>query len=102
MSMNHVIWSTPAFLTLEKLPDNIAFGIVRRTDMLSNFPKMGQILEAKGNSATTYRQLIFRKTYRIIYKFDETKSDIHVVMIQNCKQRIPRLRDLDRIQPNGN
>ena len=100
--MHHVIWSTPAFRVLETFPDNIAFGIVRRTDMLSKFPKMGQVLDAKGSSPTTYRQLIFRKAYRIIYKFDETNNDIYIVMIQNCKQRIPSRRDLDRIRPNGN
>ena len=100
--MAHIIWSTPAFKVLETLLDNIAFGIVKRTDMLGKFPRMGQVMDGKGSSATTYRQLIFRKTYRIIYKFEEVTYDIHIVMIQNCKQRIPSRRDLDRIRPNGN
>lgn len=99
--MHHIIWSTPAFRVLEMLPNNIAFGIMRRTDMLGNFPKMGQFMHLKGNRPTIYRQLIFRKAYRIIYRFNEINDDIVIVMIQNCKQRIPSRRDLDRIRPNG-
>lgn len=99
--MAHIVWSTPAFLRLETLPERTAFGMIKLIDMLARFPKMGTAIRHKSHLYELYRNLVFRKNYRILYRFDEVTDDIHVVMIQNCKQRLPSPREPNRIRPNG-
>ncbi|MFZ1701906.1 MAG: type II toxin-antitoxin system RelE/ParE family toxin [Pyrinomonadaceae bacterium] len=97
--MHHIIWSNPAFRVLETLSDKNAFGIVRQTDMLANFPEMGPTMPVNGRPSR-YRRLVYRKAFRIIYRLDDLNEDVLIVMLQNSRQRIPSRRDLDRIGPN--
>ena len=93
--MVDLIWTSAAFLALESLPQATAFGIVRQVDYLQQFPEMGsQIL--RRDQVSNYRQLIYRRTYRTIYRFDKLRNCIYVVNLHNCRQRIPTDRKLDR------
>ncbi len=104
--MADVIWTSVAFLVLETLPQATAFGIIRHTDYLRRFPKMGtQIVSPKHLS--NYRQLIYRKKYRTIYRFDETENCIRIVHLNNCRQKFPTasqivraLKDQDELPHN--
>ncbi len=99
--MVEIIWSSPAFLALEALPSTLALGIFRKAEMLKNFPKMGGPLLANKRVYARHRQLVYRKTHRIIYEYDEAENTVYVTAVQNCKQMLPAPRDLRRQIPNG-
>jgi len=90
-----------AFAVLESLPQNIAFDIVDRLERLSQFPKMGAPLGARFPKLKAYRQLVYKHSIRIIYEFDEYEDTIYVLAIQDCRQKLPALRDLKRDNTNG-
>src|SRR2546421_11865620 len=90
--MADVIWTSPAFRVLEGLPQEIAFGIVRSTDRLRHFPEMGPAITSLPN----YRQLIYRRRYRVIYRYEENENSVFLVNVQNCRQKLPSTRRLDR------
>jgi len=93
--MADVIWASAAFLVLETLPQATAFGIVRQVDYLRRFPEMGsQIIRPRRMSK--YRQLIYKRTYRTIYRFDELNNCVRVLNIQNCRQKLPTAEQLKR------
>ena len=93
--MIDLIWTSAAFVVLETLPQATAFGIIRHADHLSRFPKMGvQVSSLKHKS--NYRQLIFRKQYRIIYRSDDVENCIRIVHLHNCRQKFPTVRQLNR------
>jgi len=97
--MVDLIWTSAAFLALETLPQATAFGIIRQVDHLQQFPEMGsQIVRKKHLS--TYRQLIYKRTYRTIYRFDKLKNCIYVVNLHNCRQRTPTDKQLDQSLKN--
>ncbi len=94
--MIQVEWTSRAFLVLESLPQTIAFDIVRRTDLLANFPKMGVKLDSRFPKLKGYRQIIIKRNYRVIYDFDEFENRIYILAVQNCRQQLPSARDLKR------
>lgn len=91
-----VEWTSRSFLVLETLPQETAFNIIRRVDLLSKFPEMGVLLKSRHLSVNDCRQLIINRNFRVIYDFDETESCIYILAIQNCRQRLPSPRDLKR------
>lgn len=98
--MIEVIWSSPAFLALEALPFTLALGIFRRAEMLKDFPKMGGPLPMNKKVYAKYRQLVYRKTHRIIYEYDEAENTVYVAAVQNCKQTLATPRELRRQMGN--
>ena len=85
-----------AFQSLESLPENIAFEILRKLDALTQFPEMGTSLEVRFPKLKDYRELLYKRSIRIIYQFDAYDNMIYVVAIQNCRQKLPSARDLKR------
>ena len=94
--MIRIEWTTRAFTALEKLPQAMAFDIIRRVDLLPKFPEMGAKLGSQFPSPSNYRQLIIKQTYRVIYDFDEFENRIYILAVQNCRQQLPSTRDLKR------
>lgn len=93
--MADVIWTSAAFSVLESLPQPIAFGIFQQTEHLERFPEIGsQISEPKHLSK--YRQLVFKKKYRIIYRFDDAENIVRIIHLQNCRQKLPTARQTKR------
>ena len=100
--MADVIWTSPAFLLLETLPDKTALELFRRAEMLRAFPKMGAAISGTRTVYSRYRQLICRKKYRIIYEIDEFDGNAYILIVQYCKQKLPDPRQLKRQMPNEN
>lgn len=96
--MIQIEWTSRAFLVLEELPQEIAFDIIRRIDLLPKFPAMGAKFESRFVSLASYRQIIIKRTYRVIYDFDEFENRIYVLVIQHCRQQLPAMRDLKRTE----
>jgi mRNA-degrading endonuclease RelE of RelBE toxin-antitoxin system len=79
-----------AFAFLESLAEPIAFELFRRIDRLSVFPDLGSPLE------TRFRQLVYKRRIRVIYEYDIEENCVYILAIQNCRQKLPRPRDLKR------
>jgi mRNA-degrading endonuclease RelE of RelBE toxin-antitoxin system len=94
--MAEIEWTIPAFASLEKLPQAIAFEIVGRVDLLANFPESGAPLQSELPLLKPCRQLIIKRKYRVVYEFDEFENTIYVLAVQNCRQKLPSARDLKR------
>ena len=98
--MIRVEWTSRAFLVLEKLPQAIAFDIVRRVDLLPKIPEMGAELDSRFAALKGYRQIIVKRNYRVIYDYDEFENRIYILAVQNCRQQLPSARDLKRNEPD--
>lgn len=98
--MTDLVWTSPAFLVLELMPQQVAFGIVRQVDYLQEFPKMGSTL-IRSSSISNYRQLIYRRKFRIIYEFDEHAGCVYVLHLQHCRQKLPATRELKQARGGG-
>lgn len=94
--MPHIEWTSSAFISLEALPQQIAFEIVRRADMLAGFPEMGVRLRSRFRRLQHYRQIIINRRYRLIYEFDPGVGSIYILAVQHCRQKLPSARDLKR------
>jgi mRNA-degrading endonuclease RelE of RelBE toxin-antitoxin system len=99
--MAEIEWTRPAFSNLERLPQVIAFEIVRRVDLLADFPESGASLQSESPLLKPCRQLIIKRKYRVVYEFDEFENTIYVLAVQNCRQKLPSARDLKRQMPTG-
>jgi mRNA-degrading endonuclease RelE of RelBE toxin-antitoxin system len=89
--------STPAFTTLEALPQIVAFKIIKRLESVAVFPNSGVSLEVYSPNLKRYRQIIVSKKFRVIYRINESKKIIYVVSIQYCRQKLPSARELNRL-----
>lgn len=87
-----------AFAVLESLPEKIAFDLFRTIDTLATFPEMGPLLETRSSILVGFRQLIYKRSIRVIYEFDAAEDQIYIVAIQHCRQQLPHPRDLKRDQ----
>ena len=97
--MIHIEWTSRAFTSLEALPQNIAFEIIRRADMLAGFPEMGAKFDGRFRYVKTFRQIIVKRRHRIIYNFDVLENRIYILSVQHCRQKLPATRDLKRREP---
>lgn len=97
--MIQVEWASRAFLALEQLPQAAAFDVIRRVDLLPEFPDIGAKLESRLASLKGYRQLVIKRKYRVIYDFDELENRIYILAVQNTRQQLPSNRDLTRDKP---
>ncbi|HEX6279274.1 MAG TPA: type II toxin-antitoxin system RelE/ParE family toxin [Pyrinomonadaceae bacterium] len=90
--MADIIWSSPAFLALERLPQATSFGILRLLDGLSHSPRMGHSMDEL--ELPGFRQLIYRRKNRIIYEYDEAQDCVRILALLDCRQQIPEPKDL--------
>ena len=86
---NFIRWTDQAFRELERLPEKLAFEIIRKTDLLSPFPEIGSDLGAHTTALVGLRQLIINKRWRVIYEFDARNSNVWILAIQSCRQKLP-------------
>ncbi|MFL6285761.1 MAG: type II toxin-antitoxin system RelE/ParE family toxin [Pyrinomonadaceae bacterium] len=92
-------WTAPAFAQLEALPQSLAFEIVRRVGVLIAFPEAGARVQSADPGLKSCRQLIVRRSHRVVYDYDETEGAVYILAVQHCRQRLPSGRDLKRRQP---
>ena len=92
-------WRAPAFAQLESLPQSLAFEVVRRVDVLSAFPEAGARVQSAEPGLKSCRQLIVRRSLRVVYDHDETEGAVYILAVQHCRQRLPSGRDLKRRRP---
>lgn len=95
--MAEVIWTRSAFLALEVLPQATAFGIFRLSEHLARHPELGSPI-LRPRHLTKYRQLIYKKTHRTIYRYDKTSDRVLIVNLQNCRQRPPTAKQIHRAE----
>src|SRR5258708_35922241 len=86
---NFIRWTDQAFRKLERFPEKLAFEIIRKTDLLSNFPEIGPDLGSRFRSLAGLRQLIVNRRWRVVYEFDETRSTVFILGVQSCRQKLP-------------
>lgn len=89
-------YSSTAFLSLEALPQQVSFSIVTLIDYLRANPEMGKIVNIRNAPPRQYRMLVFRRTHRVIYEYDRTTNSVFVGYVQDCRQKLPKGRDLKR------
>lgn len=94
--MASVEWTAPAFAQLERFPEALAFEVVRRVDLLAQFPGVGASLESRFPTLINCRQLISSRTHRVIYEVDEVADRVYILAVQHCRQKLPTMRDLRR------
>ena len=92
-------YSSTAFLALEALPQDVAFGIIRLIDYLGTHPEMGRFVQIRFAPDRRYHILVYRGTHRVIYEFEETEHRIYIGYVQDCRQKLPSARDLKRNMP---
>jgi plasmid stabilization system protein ParE len=92
-------WAAPAFAQLEALPQSLAFEVVRRVDVLSAFPEAGARVQSADPGLKSCRQLIVRRSHRVVYEYDEAEGAVYILAVQHCRQRLPSGRDLKRRRP---
>lgn len=81
---------------MEVLPQAVAFEIIRRVDFLAQFPEMGAPLKSRFPRFEKLRQLIVKRSVRVVYEFDENEETIFVLAVQNCRQKLPSTSELKR------
>lgn len=89
-------WTSPAFRELEVLPEKLAFDVIRKTDLLSDFPELGPDLGSRFKKLAGLRQLLINSRWRVIYDFDPDESMVSILTVQNCRQKLPSTRELKR------
>lgn len=66
-------------------------GLFECTDRLERFPESGRIVPELGSPE--YREIIFRRSYRVIYRVE--KSRVAILTVRNCAQLLEE-EELDR------
>jgi mRNA-degrading endonuclease RelE of RelBE toxin-antitoxin system len=94
--MAAIEWTAPAFAQLEALPEKPAFEIVRRVDLLETFPEMGVSLKSQYPALQNCRQLVVKRSHRVIYEFERTTNTVYILAVQHCRQSLPTARELKR------
>jgi plasmid stabilization system protein ParE len=94
-----IVWTVPAFVQLEALPQSIAFEVVRRVEVLTAFPEAGAKVESADPGLKSCRQLIVKRSHRVVYDYDEAEGTVYILAVQHCRQRLPSGRDIKRRQP---
>lgn len=92
-------WTAPAFSQLEALPQSTAFEVVRRVEVLTAFPEAGAKVESADPELKSCRQLLVKRTHRVVYDYDEAGGTVYILAVQHCRQRLPSGRDIKRRQP---
>lgn len=96
--MVEIEWTAPAFAQLESLSQALAFEVVRRVEVLDAFPEAGVKIESADPGLQKYRQLIIKRSHRVVYEYDRAEGVIYILAVQHCRQRLPTGRGLKRRQ----
>lgn len=94
--MNFIQWTNLAVNELEVLPEKIAFEIIKKVDLLAEFPELGALLESRFAKLKGLRHLVIKQKWRVMYEFDEAEKTVYILAVQNCRQRLLPMRDLKR------
>lgn len=77
----------------ESAADKILRDIHKAVKPLINFPQMASIEPLLSDAPVTFRSLVVRAIFKVIYFIDEEKEIIHVVTIWDCRQDDKRMKD---------
>lgn len=61
--------------------------------LLGEFPQMAPIEPSLSEMTITYRALVVRNNYKIIYFIDEKINTIYIVTVWDCRQDNKRLKE---------
>lgn len=92
-------WTAPAFTQLEALSQSLAFEVLRRVDVLGTFPEAGAKVQSADPGLKSCRQLIIKRSHRVVYDYDEAEGSVYILAVQHCRQKLPLGRDLKRRRP---
>lgn len=97
----HIELSKRSFAILERLPENTGLDLFKLIDRLRFFPEIGTPLEIQFPDLAGYRQLIYKKRLRVVYRYAQQTETVYVILIIGCRQEMPDRRELSRdIPPN--
>jgi mRNA-degrading endonuclease RelE of RelBE toxin-antitoxin system len=96
--MVEIEWTAPAFAQLESLSQALAFEVVRQVEVLGAFPEVGGKIESTDPGLQKCRQLIIKRSHRVVYEYGQAEGVIYILAVQHCRQRLPTGRDLKRRQ----
>jgi plasmid stabilization system protein ParE len=74
-----------------KVAQRIIADIHAAVRQLANFPQIAATESALREEALTYRSLLVRNLFKIIYYFDEAKNEVLIITIWDCRQDPERL-----------
>lgn len=60
--------------------------IIEETDKLAAFPEMAPVEASLADAPYSYRALVVKRSYKVIYRFDQKKEEIIVVALWDCRQ----------------
>jgi len=100
-----VIWEEPASRRLDEVYDFIAMenppaaakifnDIVGETARLADFPEMAAVEPLLVDIPETFRSLVIRRNYKIVYYVDDAAKEVIIVDVWDCRQRLSRLKKL--------
>lgn len=55
------------------------------TDKLAAFPEMAPVEASLADAPYSYRALVVKRSYKVIYRFDQKKEEIIVVALWDCR-----------------
>jgi plasmid stabilization system protein ParE len=98
-----VIWSDKAKLRVRqifefyeqkshKAASKLIFDIESAGNSLSKFPQIAVIEPILSELSKTYRSLVVRDNYKIIYYIDNDENSIKIVTVWDCRQDDKKLR----------
>lgn len=98
-----VVWSKKAVSRIKEIWDyyktkskKAALMLVNDIEVagnsLSKFPQMAPIEPSLSEMTKTYRALVVRNNYKIIYFIDEENDTVYVVTVWDCRQDNKKLK----------
>jgi len=78
----------------EHAANRIILDIVATARRLVIFPQMAPIEPSLSGRSDTFRALLVKKLFKIIYYIDEVADEIVIVTVWNCRQNPKTLMDL--------
>ncbi len=98
-----VVWSKKSVSRIKEIWDyykvkspKAALGLVNDIEIAGNslglFPQMAAIEPSLSEMARTYRALVTRDNYKIIYFIDEKNDTVYIVTVWDCRQDDKKLK----------
>jgi plasmid stabilization system protein ParE len=99
-----VIWLPEAEETLDRIfrfysekSERVAGAIVadiyNAVKLLAKHPLMAAVEPALSGSSKTYRSLVIRHIFKVIYRVDEIAGEIVIVTIWDCRQHPEKMKN---------
>ncbi|GAB6119240.1 type II toxin-antitoxin system RelE/ParE family toxin [Dysgonomonas termitidis] len=99
-----VIWSNKAKLRVRQIfefyvqksynaASKLVLDIESAGNSLSKFPQMAAIEPILSELPKTYRALVIRDNYKVIYYIDNDKNKINIVTVWDCRQDDKKLKN---------